>query len=300
MSQPVIFGEVLFDCFPDGSSVLGGAPFNVAWHLQGFGMAPVLISRLGDDERGQQVLQTMQQWGMATDGIQIDHDRPTGVVEVSLTDGQPQFDIVDQVAYDFIEPDRSLLALQNRRAPLLYHGSLAIRNPVSRSSLEILRQQGWPGFVDVNLRPPWWDKALLEQFLEQVQWIKLNDNELALLTGCQADDIDALQQAALDWRRHFSVSGLVVTRGAHGALLVTGQDIHVGDPVPVQQLVDTVGAGDAFSAIVILGLLKQWPPELILPRALAFASSICSVRGATTTDRALYKGFIDSWEPGRG
>ena len=96
--RPAVFGEVLFDRFEDGSSVLGGAPFNVVWHLQGFGLEPLLISRVGNDRLGEQVIAAMESWGMDTRGIQFDKDHPTGTVNVTLNNGQPTFDIVPERA----------------------------------------------------------------------------------------------------------------------------------------------------------------------------------------------------------
>jgi len=86
----VIFGEVLFDCFPDGNSVLGGAPFNVAWHLQAFGMSPMMISSVGDDELGNKVKSAMQDWSMRTTGLQLDPVHPTGSVDIEFVDGEQQ------------------------------------------------------------------------------------------------------------------------------------------------------------------------------------------------------------------
>jgi len=101
--RPVMFGEVLFDMFPDGSVVLGGAPFNVAWHLQAFGLSPLLISRVGADALGRQVSAAMQEWGMDRSGLQLDSAHPTGTVSISFSDGEPKFDIVPNRAFDYIE-----------------------------------------------------------------------------------------------------------------------------------------------------------------------------------------------------
>ena len=122
--RPVVFGEVLFDTFPDGAAVLGGAPFNVAWHLQGFGLDPLFISRIGDDEPGTRVLDTMRAWGMDIRGLQVDDDHPTGKVQVSLDHGQPSFSILADQAYDFIELEAAVGAATRAAPALLYHGSL--------------------------------------------------------------------------------------------------------------------------------------------------------------------------------
>ena len=101
--RPCIFGEVLFDHFPDGTRVLGGAPFNVAWHLQAFGRRPRFISRVGRDPEGEAVREAMRTWGMDTTGLQTDPRQPTGRVSVLFDDGEPSYDIVHPCAYDAIE-----------------------------------------------------------------------------------------------------------------------------------------------------------------------------------------------------
>ena len=101
-SGPVLFGEVLFDRFPSGDVVLGGAPFNVAWHLQAFGLAPLFLSRVGDDDLGREVLSAMRSWGMETFGVQVDSEHPTGAVEVRIADDEPSYEILPEQAYDYI------------------------------------------------------------------------------------------------------------------------------------------------------------------------------------------------------
>mgnify|MGYP001819291232 CR=1 FL=1 len=146
--SPVVFGEVLFDCFEDGSQVLGGAPFNVAWHLQAFGCAPLLISRVGDDPQGRQIRDTMQHWGMTTAGLQKDSAHPTGEVRVSLQAGQPSFDILPDRAYDHIQAD----AMPPMNPLLVYHGSLGLRLAESTQAIDrLLQQHPAPVFMDVNL-----------------------------------------------------------------------------------------------------------------------------------------------------
>lgn len=155
-SRLVIFGEVLFDHFPDGSVVLGGAPFNVAWHLQAFGLSPLFISRVGNDPLGQQIKTHMSEWGMSTCGLQLDSSHPTGTVDVQIDRGEPSYNIVEGCAYDFI--DRSALPSMRDRG-FLYHGTLAIRNSVSEKTLKAIKDEhNLSIFVDINLRPPWWNR----------------------------------------------------------------------------------------------------------------------------------------------
>ena len=173
-----IFGEVLFDLFPDGRRVLGGAPFNVAWHLQAFGLAPRFISRVGTDAEGNEVRTAMRDWGMDQDGLQADPERATGRVSIRFEDDEPVYDIVDNCAYDAI--DGAIAATSATDAcDLLYHGSLALRHASSRQALAMLKGQAPETvFIDVNLRPPWWDRDEVLADIADAHWVKLNQAEL--------------------------------------------------------------------------------------------------------------------------
>ena len=284
-----IFGEVLFDHFPDGKRVLGGAPFNVAWHLQAFGQMPLFNSRIGCDPEGNEVLTAMQDWGLDTRHLQTDTERSTGWVSISFDDGEPVYDIVAPCAYDAIEAETAGVDCQ-----LLYHGSLALREAKSRHTLESLRS-GQPKiiFMDVNLRPPWWQRELVLDMVQQADWVKLNDDELARLQAAETGD--TLRPA--DFLARHGLKGLVLTHGSRGAELLT----HAGEHFEVQpdrdiEVVDTVGAGDAFASVMILGLVNEWPMDLTLQRAQAFASCLVGNRGATVSDIAFYRSFIDEWK----
>lgn len=285
--QLYIFGEVLFDHFPDGSRVLGGAPFNVAWHLQAFGLAPRFISRVGNDPEGDEVLEAMAGWGMDTRHLQRDTQRPTGRVNVSLVAGEPSYDIVADCAYDAIEP----IPLQSCR--LLYHGSLAARSETSADALRAVRKAvDGSVFVDVNLRPPWWQRHRLDAILVGADWIKLNQDELALL-GTAGPGVDP-GRALLE---HYDLRGLLVTRGAGGAeLLQAGGETLAIAPGQATEVVDTVGAGDAFSAILLLGLCRGWPLPVTLRRAQDFASAVVGRRGATIAEEDFYLTFSRQWQ----
>lgn len=296
-ARPVIFGEVLFDHFPDGQRILGGAPFNVAWHLQGFGLRPLLISRVGHDDSGSAVLECMEQWGMDLRGMQQDDRYPTGTVEVRMREGGHDFAILPDQAYDYIQSEPALQLLEGNGHDMLYMGSLVGRGAVSRASLDsLLRRLRMPIFVDINLRPPWWNLARVEGSLARARWAKLNDEELRELVGRGADDDEERQVQAELLRTRYDLELVILTLGAHGADFISaGSRIH-GAPVPVTHLVDTVGAGDAFSAVTLLGLVHDWPQEQILQRSLAFASRICAQRGATAADEDLYRGFRREWK----
>jgi fructokinase len=283
-----IFGEVLFDCFPDGREVLGGAPFNVAWHLQAFGQSPLFISRIGEDAPGERIRRAMSDWGMSLDGLQSDPRHPTGRVTVSLAEGEPSYDIVADSAYDFIAAE----ALPDVEPAVIYHGSLARRNPVSAAALEALKARS-PEliFVDVNLREPWWSREEVLALLDAAHWAKLNRDELALLGG----GTDELEEAKR-FREIHGLEGLVLTLGAEGALALTGDGDPVSVvPVPASKVVDAVGAGDAFASVLLLGVRLGWPLSTTMDRAQAFASELVRRRGATISDPALYATLARRW-----
>jgi fructokinase len=295
--RPIVFGEVLFDHFPDRRSVLGGAPFNVAWHLQGFGAQPLFVSRIGDDSEGRIVGGRMTEWGMDLAGLQTDPTCPTGAVEVTFDHGDPSFNIIPDQAYDHIDTEQAVAAVHEVTPALLYHGSLIARAPESAAALGSLRADPHlPVFVDVNLRPPWWTSANVTDALSRASWAKLNHDELTTLAG--GGDPAAIDPQAFLHR--YTLRALIVTRGAQGATVVTDAGVSHGEPVPVPDLVDTVGAGDAFSAVMIMGLLKDWPLPTALRRALAFASAICGIRGATSADRTLYDRHLRAWSAPAG
>lgn len=289
-ASPVVFGEVLFDRFPDEQVVLGGAPFNVAWHLQAFGGEPLMISRVGNDALGRNIRQAMEDWSMALRGLQLDSQHPTGTVDVSFAAGEPSYDIVDQRAYDFI--DATLLP-SLPASGVLYHGSLALRNPVSRSALEALRlDSGLAVFVDVNLRAPWWQREAVLAMLQAARWAKLNADELA----CLCPEADTLEARAHYLLAHYELEWLLVTLGSAGAraFMATADTLSIA-PLQSMPVADTVGAGDAFASVLLLGLLRDWPLQQTLERAQAFASAIVGVRGATVSDAGFYQRICADW-----
>jgi len=298
-SRPVVFGEVLFDVFPGNRKVLGGAPFNVAWHLQGFGLSPLLISRVGDDACGRKVIGAMREWGMDTSLIQTDTTHPTGEVHIKIEDGEPAFKIVDQQAYDYIEEP----ALETGGHTLLYHGTLATRHARTRNSLyDLRRHSNMLPFLDINLRDPWWSTETATEMLANAYRVKLNHHELLRLCKRQPEaatgsDPEALSSLAQTFIEQHNIGALWLTCGADGAAVISKND----EPLwalaqPVTEIKDTVGAGDGFTAIAILGLYRNWCAKETLERAQSFAAAICGMNGATTSDPAIYQQFSQEWE----
>ena len=287
-NRPVIFGEVLYDCFPDGEVVLGGAPFNVAWNLAALGAEPLLISRVGTDEEGDSVRNAMRVRGLDTRGLQVGAGEHTGRVQVTIEDGEPAYDIVHPVAWDAIEPQGPKVG-----CALLYHGTLALRDDRARRAWRQLRR-GQPEtvFVDVNLRPPWWRRHTVLEAIAGAHWVKLNRNELDEL----APGGEPAGRRARSFLARHGLSGLVMTDGADGAGILTAAGEHwEARPDAHIPVVDTVGAGDALAAVVILGLLRHWPLGATLERAQSFASAIVGRRGATVNEPDFYADIMGQW-----
>jgi fructokinase len=290
-----IFGEVLFDCFPDGTELIGGAPFNVAWHLRGFGLVPVFISRVGKDYRGEKATHIMSRWGLDSSCLQFDGSNPTGQVNVNIEDDEPIYDIVANSAFDFIQvPDiRSVPA-----SGILYHDTLALRQRQSAEALASLKSiHRGQIFMDVNLRSPWWSTESVLSLVADADHVKLSENELALLAGDDSEFADQTRLVASMRRfaEQHQLSTLILTRGVLGALLYRESEIVAVGPAPNSQVVDTVGAGDSFAAIMLLGINQQWQWSDSLKRALDFSAATVSHRGATVDTPSTYSKFMTVW-----
>ena len=294
--RPLIFGESLFDHFPDGSRVLGGAPFNVAWHLRGFKADPLMVTAVGRDEDGEEILQRMRDWGMDTSGVQVHPSRPTGRVTAHLDGDQPHYDIEARQAYDAIAVE-TLPHLRDGGAPsLLYHGTLGLREATSASTLAFLRRTlETPTLVDVNLRDPWWDMRSTPHQIRGSSWVKLNREEAGRLSEHPVSSFDEIMEAVAILRARLDLGSLIVTMGAEGSLAATMAGVTRQEARTVADTVDTVGAGDAFSAVVALGIHHRWPKGLILERASDFAGELCRIRGAIPEDAGLYERYLRRW-----
>lgn len=288
MPAPVIvFGEVLYDCFPSGERVMGGAPFNVAWHLQALGDEPLFISRVGEDESGRDILRSAEAWGMDISHIRQDTRYPTGTVTIEFRNNEPGYTIKPDCAYDFIE---QLDFSQLFPGSILYHGTLALRNQVSRVTLSELIRQRMPSiFLDVNLRTPWWQLAEVNKYLAHARWVKLNVDELERLGFSSTDR----RQAMADLQARFPIEMLILTQGEKGAIVrMRDGSNETLEPEPTIDIVDTVGAGDAFSAMFIHGLHAGWPLKKILFEAQRFALSMIKIRGAIPETKDYYRDFL--------
>lgn len=273
-------GELLWDVFPDGRRT-GGAPANVAYIANQLGALGLPASRVGLDADGDALLRALSDRGLSTDLIQRDATHPTGRVTVQLTQqGQPSYVIHERVAWEQLEPTSALLSAC-ALADAICFGTLAQRSERSRGTIHhCLAAAGEQTLIvyDVNLRQHWFQADWIERSARAADVVKLNDEELPVLCRMfqTADDsAAALAQRLFDW----GVETLVVTRGARGCtVLQPGWTVAAAaDPV---QVVDTVGAGDAFTAAFIVGRLRRWPLALCANFANRVGGLVASRAGA--------------------
>lgn len=293
-----IFGEVLADVFPDGS-VLGGAPFNVARHLQAFGLHPVMITRIGQDELGRELLDEMQHLDMDISGVQIDPVNPTGQVKVNITETGHEFDILPAQAYDYIHAGVTHMVTMATKPDLVYFGTLAQRNMESRLAVDNFLNYGTsPRFLDINLRDPWYDKHTVRRSLLRADIVKLNNEELATLVNMLRLPGRTAQEHAAALIKRFNLDLLLVTEGEEGGWVMdnAGDISTVNGAEPPKTFADTVGAGDAFASAFILGILKGWPADITLERANQFAAALCGVRGAAPASADFYTPYKKAWQ----
>ncbi len=293
-----IFGEVLADLFPD-QTVLGGAPFNVARHLQAFGLQPVMITRTGQDALRAVLLQEMQRLKMDVSGLQIDTTYPTGQVKVHLTEHGHQFEILPDQAYDHIHAGITHMVTMSLKPAMVYFGTLAQRGMQSRLALDkFLADSKCPRFLDVNLRAPFYNKHTIKRSLMRSDIVKLNEEELVIIAKYFKIDATDLHEKAKQLATEFGIEQLIVTAGAQGAWMVAGEKVIETEALSTTQtpVIDTVGAGDAFSAICMVANTLNWDHATMINRANEFASAVCSIRGGAPTDTGFYAPFINHWK----
>jgi fructokinase len=274
-------GEVLWDLLPAGKQ-LGGAPANFASHGHALGAEALVVSRIGNDALGREILDRLCALGLRTDGLTTDPAAPTGTVSVALdAQGQPTFTIHENAAWDFLEAGPGLLA-EAARADAICFGTLGQRNPAARAAIRALVAAAPANalrILDVNLRQHYFSGRLIEESLALANVLKVNDTELPrlaemlLLTG---DDRSQIGQLA----GRYGLRLVAYTRGSRGSLLFSN-GLWSDHPGNQTKVVDTVGAGDAFTATMTLGLLAGWNLDEINARANAVAAYVCSQPGAT-------------------
>ena len=281
-TEVLCVGEVLWDSLPEGL-FLGGAPFNVACHLRATGTPVAMVSRIGSDRLGKEVLRRAARYGVSTDLIQVDTELATGFVRVDIdTSGNPSYEILAPAAWDAIETNDELVArAQNARA--IVFGTLAQRNTTSHQTIRALWKTEALIVFDVNLRAPFEDRAIVEESLQRADVVKLSAEELTQV----AEWFDLRGEFEARIRALASTFGcdvVCVTRGSKGAALLHGDAFteHPGYEVEVK---DTVGAGDAFLAVLLAGLLSGATDAALLQHANMIGAYVTTQYGAVPADQ---------------
>jgi fructokinase len=276
-------GEILWDLLPGGRQV-GGAPTNVAWHATQLGLRGTVISAVGDDEAGRELLVRLDAMGIDRSHVAVDPDHPTGTAGVALdAAGKSTFAIADGVAWDHIALHAGLLHLAVE-ADAVCVGTLAQRNEISRRTIQAFVAATRPGCLrvyDVNLRQRHFNHTVISRTIACCDVIKLNDEEwpvVARLLDLPGDPASG----AMALRRRHDLRLVAITRGAQGSLLCAADGLHDHAGVACT-VADTVGAGDAFTAALTVGLLHGAPIAELHDLAARAAAFVCSQAGATPT-----------------
>ena len=306
----IVFGEALVDDFAATEQVVGGAPFNVARHLAAFMAPQLMITRVGADQNGDTIQAEFERFAMSQAGLQVDAIEETGRVIVERGPKGHRFVIVPTQAYDYIAREEALAAAKMVDAGAVYFGTLAQRGERSRGTLKALlaATQGTPQcvrFLDVNMRDGQVDERTVSDSLHAADIAKVNEDELQALFGwyfqlgpndapMAADETRSACGALLQM---FGLQALIVTLGHRGSVYFQagGVTIDTRDTPAPPFVIDTVGAGDAFSAIFLLGRARGWPLALTLARANEFAGAICAIPGAVPRDLGFYDKWMTCW-----
>ena len=282
MSKDVFgIGEVLWDLLPDGPQ-LGGAPANFAYHARSLGLDAAVVSRVGDDELGSDLLERLQRLNVPVDLITQMAGLPTGTVSVRLNDhGVPHYTIHEPVAWDQIEPTARTWE-HVHDAKVVCFGSLAQRSAISRKTIQDLvlaTPTTALRVFDINLREPFYSREILEQSLRLANVLKLNDTELSVLEA-MFELAGPVKEQIKQLAARFDLRTIALTRGEKGSLLFHQGCWSEGSVRPVK-VVDTVGAGDAFTAALVKGLILGMRPGDIISAANEVARFVCTCMGAT-------------------
>jgi fructokinase len=274
----VCFGEVLFDVFPTHRKI-GGAPLNVALRLASLGVNTHIISRIGKDAIGQELVDYVRANGVDTTSIQVDEIFHTGEVIVKLNEkGSASYTINYPVAWDKIVciPEDEIMV---KKADALVFGSLVCRDSVSQSSLlEIINYAKYAVF-DVNLRAPFYTKEILINLMMQSDFIKFNDDELYEISAFMNSPYHSLEQNILFIAEQTNTKHICVTKGSHGAVLYYNGKMYYNSGYKID-VVDTVGSGDSFLAGLISKLLNNVNPQEAIDFACALGAIVAKNEGA--------------------
>lgn len=276
--KAVAYGEVLWDVF-DQVKKIGGAPLNVALRMKTLGCDVAMISCVGNDQDGDAIIDQVKSMGLETNAIMKSENFPTGLVNVTLNErGSATYEINYPSAWDkIVLNDFAKKVVAD--ADVLIYGSLVCRDEVSRKSLkELLKTKVYKVF-DVNLRKPHYSYEILEQLMHSADFIKFNDEELLEIAKAIDSPFTRLEENMQFIADKTKATGICVTKGKHGALLLWDEKIYENTGYPVQ-VADTVGAGDSFLAALTTSLLTGKDPQSAIDFACAIGALVAASPGA--------------------
>ena len=294
MKEVVCFGEVLWDLFPEGKK-LGGAPLNVALRMKSWGINSQIISGIGNDSLGTEILSHIEKKGLKTQYIQIHESFETGIVTVTLDKkGAASYEINYPVSWDKIQLNSTITKLVSNSDAFVF-GSLVARDSVSKKSLlSLLELAPYPVF-DVNLRPPHYSIEDLKVFMNYAKVIKFNDEEIQEISFALGFKKDNLEKQIQFISKETNTETICVTLGKEGAILLHKGTLYKQNGYPAQ-VADTVGAGDSFLGTFISILLEKNNPLEALDKACAMGAMVAQSKGANPiiTETELLKFMKDS------
>tara|TARA_B110000046_G_scaffold44909_1_gene49906 strand:+ start:4308 stop:5195 length:888 start_codon:yes stop_codon:yes gene_type:complete len=273
----ICFGEVLWDIFP-GGKMLGGAPFNVASSIHGLGGNVQLISRVGKDSLGSEILENIKSEGFSIKFIQSDDLYPTGKVFITLDkDGNAEYEILEDAAWDFIENNTAIIKAVSEANAFIF-GSLVLRS-ASKVTLDTLINHSKFSVFDLNLRPPFYTIETLTQLMIKTNMLKFNDDEIYEIAKALGSPYHSLDQHIVYLAAKTNTPVICVTKGMYGAVLYHHGDWFYNSGYRIE-VKDTVGAGDSFLATLVLGLLHGNSLQSTLNNACGMGALVASSKGA--------------------
>lgn len=277
-SKFVCFGEILWDIFPD-KRVIGGAPLNVALRLNSLGNEVNMISKIGQDQDGLDLLEHLKEQKLAIDGIQVDPKLPTGSVQVHLDQNNTAtYTISEPVAWDQIEV-KQIDIQQIKKSNAFIYGSLSSRNKVTHDTLHEYIKHAPFKIFDANLRAPFYDLFSVKSLMEQADLIKLNDEELVEVCHFLELSYKSMEEQINALSKLFGSQYICITLGSKGAVLYSNEKLYKNFGYPIE-VKDTVGAGDSFLAGLTHQLLEGANPQYALDIACALGAIVASSHGA--------------------
>lgn len=272
------YGEVLWDIFPEGARA-GGAPFNVAYNLMRMGIDSHMISRVGNDKLGTDLMKQLREWNISTEDSQIDTQYPTGTVIAHIDEhNEAHYDIIKPVAWDFIE-FRNDYTEKIKNASAFVFGSLITRNETSRNTLFELLEIAQFKVFDINIRPPHYSIPVINELLHKTDLVKMNKAELRLVLEFLGKNYISEDDAVHFIQDKFDIKEVLVSKGSKGALYYDGNTKYDAPAVPVT-IQDTVGSGDSFLAGFLSKRIIGADPVEIMNQATALGAFITSQKGA--------------------